>query len=774
MEPRDVPVSLALAALSATVGLAFGRVFAGERWIAPLVVAAVLPHVLAALARALRQPPAVELTASASALVLSILIAAPGGPDPGAVLDRVRAGWAVVRVHSVPLPPRAGIIVLAAVVVWVVAASSDALAFRRDASLGAVAPGVVVVIWCIALGTQEDRWLSVGAFGVAVVVFLALQHQRLLERHRTHLGPTRAVLDSPRLLVVGVLAGTLAVGMGIAGAVALPGADRPLVDTEGLGERGGGARSYRTQVPPLLDVGDKLRQQDVQQLFTVQADEADYWRITALDEYRSDAGGQWALTAEGEDAVGTGLDERVPRDALVQRYTIGPLSERWMPAAYRPVRVSRPETLVVRASSTLVTGRDSVAGLQYRVTSATPRRNVDAADPGPVAKVPRELAQYTELPGDLSPVVADTARSVTAGLDAPIEQATALRDFFRSGAFTYDPEVRLGDDEAAVGAFLRDRRGFCVQFATAYALMARALGIPARVAVGFTPGTRDEATGTFTVTNHDAHAWPEIWLAGLGWTNLFDPTPPSDLPGGSGLGTEPAPVTPTTTATTPPTTTGSPATAPPSSVPGGSAPQSQPRDGGVRITAENTAESGGGALWPLLVPAAVLALFLAPIAAVLISKRRRRSRRRASPDARHAIVGAWHELIDTLTDHRIPTSASETPYELAARVPADAGDDAGPALHSLAEVYTHARYATEPPRSSRATEAWRDVDEVRRALDAGQGLLARLRARLSPRTLGRSTRDDDLVSVSTEASDRGAGTLRRSESTHGGDQELAG
>ena len=205
--------------------------------------------------------------------------------------------------------------------------------------------------------------------------------------------------------------------------MALPGADRPLVDTDGLGDRGGGARSYRTQVPPLLDVGDKLRQQEVQELFTVQADQADYWRITALDEYRSDAGGQWALTAEGEDAVGTGLDGSVPRDALVQRYTIGPLSERWMPAAYRPVRVSRPDTLVVRASSTLVTGRDGVAGLQYRVTSATPRRTVDAAERGAAAaEVPSELAQYTELPADLPPVVADTARSVTAGLGAPVER----------------------------------------------------------------------------------------------------------------------------------------------------------------------------------------------------------------------------------------------------------------------------------------------------------------------------------------------------------------
>jgi transglutaminase-like putative cysteine protease len=744
MEPRDLPVTAALAALSVTVALAFGQVLAGDRWVVPVVAAALLSHVVAATVRAFGRPAWMETLASAATLVIGVLVATSGGPSPVAVLDEVRAGWAVVRVHAVPLPPRTGIIVLAAVIVWVVAALADHLAFRRDAALGAIAPGVVIVIWCVALGTHDGRWLTVTGFGVAGIVFLALQHQRLLERHRTHLGPTRRVIDAPRMLVLGVVAGALAVGMGVAGAVALPGADRPLVDAEGLGNESGGARSYRTQIPPLLDVGDKLRQEDVQELFTVRAPEPDYWRITALDEYRSDAGGQWALTAEGDDAVGKGLDDPVPADALIQRYRIGPLSERWMPAAYRAVRVDKPDTLVVRASSTLVTGRDSVQGLRYRVASATPRRTLDAADRRSAAagRVPAELAPYTALPTDLPPVVAETARSVTAGLDDPIAQATALRDYFRSGEFTYDPNVALGDDEAAVAAFLRDRRGFCVQFATAYSLMARSLGIPARVAVGFTSGTRDDTTGTFSVTNHDAHAWPEVWFPGVGWTHLFDPTPASDLPGGSGLATEPPPVAPPTEAgtETPPTTAGPPATVSPSTTPEGSTPATaSPRGGGVEITTDEP-QGPGRAVWPFVVAAVLMMVVLAPLLAVLIWKQRRRARRRANADPRRAIVGAWHEAIDTLADHRIATSPSETPFELASRVPDTAGDEARPPLQSLAAVYTHAQYGSDALRGDRADAAWRDVDELRHALDAGGSTWARLRARCSPRTLGR-TRD---------------------------------
>jgi len=740
MEPRDLPVSAALAALSVTVALAFARVLDGSAWIAPLVAAAVAPHVVAALTRLLGRGSLVELGASAATLFVGVLVATPGGPDPSAVLDRVGAGWDIVHAHTVRLPPHPGIIVLAAVVVWTVAGLADFLAFRRDAALGAVAPGVVVVIWCTALGSHEDRWLTVGAFGAAAVLFLALQHQRLLDRHRTRLGPPARSIDAPRMLALGVVVGVLAIGLGVAGAVSLPDADRPLIDADGLRDDAGGARSYRTSIPPLLDVGDKLRQQDVQQLFTVAADAPDYWRITALDEYRPAAGGQWALTAEGEDAVGQGLDETVPRDALVQRYRIGPLSERWMPAAYRPVRVSRGDTLVVRASSTLVSDRP-VAGLRYTVASDTPNRSLDDVERATKASsaVPDELRQYTALPPDLPPVVAQTARDVVAGVDDPVAQATALRDYFRGGAFSYDTTVALGDDEAAVVTFLRDRRGFCVQFATAYALMARSLGVPARIAVGFTPGTLG-ADGRYSVTNHDAHAWPELWFAGVGWTHVFDPTPAADAPGGSNLPEEiaPAPSTTQTGAgtpapTTPPSVAPSPSSGDSSTPPATAAPQG----GGVEITADEPASNGGDEILPFVIGGLVVVLAVGPVLVVLAWKRRRRALRRHESDPRQAIVGAWREAMDALTDHRVATSSAETPLEIAARVPAAAGPDTAPPLRSLAAAYTEARYATTAPDAEHADAAWRDVDDFRDALDRSEGLWLRARARLSPRTLGR-------------------------------------
>jgi TgpA N-terminal domain/Transglutaminase-like superfamily/Domain of unknown function (DUF4129) len=735
---REIPAVLALALVSVTVALAFARVLAGSSYLVPLIVAVLLAHGVALACRALGRGPVVEGLASAGAALVYAAVAVAGSVSPGRVVDVARAGWTVARADAVPIRATNGTILLAVFVVWGAAAIADQLAFRRAASIGAIGPGVIVVIWCTALGTHGDRWITVAAFGVAATIFLAVQHQLLLERHRTRIGRTH-VIDAPRWIAIALIAGIVAVGLGVAGAGAVPDADKPLLHVNGLGDDTGN-RSYRTSVPPLLDVGDKLRQGAPEDLFTVAAPRPDYWRITALDQYRSVGGGQWTLTAAGNDAVGEGLDESIPKDALPQDYRIGPLGERWMPAAYRPVHSSRSDTLVVRASSTLVTGAASVSNLHYKVISATPVTELTAAQHAATAGgVPSDLRPYTSLPADVPEIVRTTAAAVTAGIDNPADKAQALRDFFRNGSFTYDPNVQLGDDEAAVAQFLTDRRGFCVQFASTYALMARSVGLPTRVAVGFTPGTLDPATGRYVVTSHDAHAWPEVWLRGVGWTHLYDPTPPSStLAGGSDLPGELPPAsttpgtnpnqqpTPTPAATTPDTT--------PSSSPAPTTPATTP-GGGVNI--QTNPPSSGGTPWLGLLAILVLLVVGAPVLIVLFLKARRRSRRRHATDPAVAITGAWREAIDALADHRVASSGSETPLELARRVPGVAGRATGPPLEEIADAYTTVRYGEHPLPAQRAEAAWDALDTLRGELSAADGLRARVRARLSPGTLRR-------------------------------------
>jgi transglutaminase-like putative cysteine protease len=735
MELRTLPVAIALAALSTTVALAFGQVFASGRYVAPLITAALLPHAIGLVVR-WRRGTALHAWIAWLVGLAVFAVVVLGDLSPATLVDRLRAGWDIVETQAVPISATDGTIALAAIVMWITAAAADDLAFWRHASIGALAPGAVVLIWIIALGDRDEQWISVAAFGVVSILFLALQHQTLLERRRTRLGDRR-ILDAPSLVVLALLVGIGAVALGVATAPALPGGERPLFEAGGLSD-GGGDESYRTTVPPLLDVGAKLTQGTEQELFTVDASGTDYWRITALDQYRSAAGGQWTLTAEGDGAVGEGLDESLPSNPLIQNYRIGTLGERWMPAAYRPVQVDGADPLVVRSSNTLVTTRPSVAGAKYRVVS----------DPGPseltanqraqaAAPAPESLAVYTELPADFPQAVRLQAEAITAGVSSSFDKALALRDFFRDGSFTYDPTVELGDDQSAISTFLLQKRGFCVQFASAYATMARSVGLPTRVAVGFTPGTRD-ADGLHRVTNWDAHAWPEVWLDGLGWTHLFDPTPPSPEPGGSDLPGEPAQTEPPpATQTTQPTETQdtTPATTP---APGDTTTATTQEPTGVTVDpGTSSTDDGGGVPWPVLAIGVLLAIVLVPAGLIVLAKSRRRSRRRAAPDPTDAIRGAWSEAVDALTDRRVSWPASDTPIEAARRVPVHAGTATAEPMAALADAYTEARYGNASPSSTTADQAWDDVDALRRALAANAPFVARVRARLDLRTLRR-------------------------------------
>ena len=104
----------------------------------------------------------------------------------------------------------------------------------------------------------------------------------------------------------------------------------------------------------------------------------------------------------------------------------------------------------------------------------------------------------------------------------------ALQDWFRT-EFTYSTDVPDGHGNSAIESFLENRVGYCEQFAGTFAAMARSLGIPARVAVGFTQGEQQD-DGTYVVLGRNAHAWPEVWFDGYGWVP-FEPTPGRGMPG---------------------------------------------------------------------------------------------------------------------------------------------------------------------------------------------------------------------------------------------------
>ncbi len=531
---------LALAALSAVAALSLARVVDSGRFALPVLGAALLPHALGALVRRRHWPVWAGVLLALVGVAAFVLLALEpstttlGLPssDTWRALDRqLTGGWHLLRTAPAPAPATDGAILLAVLAVWCMAAIADWLAFGRQATLAAISPALVFFVWTSTLGTS-DWWvlLTIG-FCVASGAFLLAQNLAVLDRRRHWLVSQSQHAARPRWLAPAALLGGAAVLVALVVAPVIPGAGSdPLLDVANAGRDDSAGHSYRPSLAPFVDIGAKLGDVNDEELFTVKASQPEYWRIAALDQYTGAGGGQWTLSAEGDGSVQVGLPSDEP-GGFEQRFAIGPLGERWLPAAYKPVAIDLDETLVVRSSDTIVADAGDVSHLRYKVVSDLPVAAGTKPDAQQLATmtepVPADIRPYTHLEQtpDIAEIKTQAEQIVdSVGAKTPYEKAKALRDFFRGPAFHYDTTVGNFDNGSAIIQFLRDKRGFCVQFASVYAVMARTLGIPARVAVGFTPGARD-AKGTYHVSSHDAHAWPELYLNGWGWTHLFDPTP---------------------------------------------------------------------------------------------------------------------------------------------------------------------------------------------------------------------------------------------------------
>jgi transglutaminase-like putative cysteine protease len=385
-----------------------------------------------------------------------------------------------------------------------------------------------------------------------------------------------------------------------------------------------------------------------------------------------------------------------------------------LPAAYRPVDINLTAARVVPDSLTLlVDSKNDLQHLVYDVDSAIPNPTQDQLRFARPSN-PRTMARNLELPSNFPRRVRTLAAQVTRNAHSPYERALALQAFFRGGAFKYTLDTNLGDSADAITKFLLETRaGFCEQFAASFAAMARSVGLPSRVAVGYQPGTLGQ-DGLYHVTNRNAHAWPEVWIEGSGWIP-FEPTPAFTEPT-LGLGTGgPKQATPNTRPGGVTTTTGTPSSSlvpptisrqpPPVSVT--APPVSKPQPHGLRNAFAIVA------LVVLVLALAVLVVF----GAVSFVQWRRRWRRRRDHDPRRRVLGAWAEALDQLRVAGVPPRPSATSLEFALRyAPAYGAGDAGPALMELARLQSAALYAREEPSEDEASEAWTQVDTIRQAI----------------------------------------------------------
>jgi len=161
-------------------------------------------------------------------------------------------------------------------------------------------------------------------------------------------------------------------------------------------------------------------------------------------------------------------------------------------------------------------------------SASYPQNILDQYTQLPLPEKAAELERTVDIPvAPVSERVRNLARTVVADAQTPYEKVVRIYDFLREN-FTYTLDAPpLAKEEEATHAFLfRTQKGYCQQFASAMAVMARINGIPSRIVAGYAPGRFSFIANRYVFRDNNAHSWVEIYFDGLGWV-AFDPTPSS-------------------------------------------------------------------------------------------------------------------------------------------------------------------------------------------------------------------------------------------------------
>jgi transglutaminase-like putative cysteine protease len=661
-----------------------------------------------------------------------------------------------------PVPGHHGVELLAAAGIGLMAVAADLLAVRLRSPAIAGLPLLALFSVPITVSARQGAIGATVAFCLGMTGYLALLAADGRERLRIWgrlvtlwqsgsdddepvRGPdTRALAASGRRI------GLAAVSLAIFIPLLLPGL-RVHKFFSGHGDAGQGSGSARIVLTdPIVQMAGMLTHGSNATVLTYHSDNPNAKYQYLQDQVLNYApnGSTWlpVLPSEGNQlSPGGSLPPipylsyaAIPAQSFHTRITVNsgvtgyssPLT--FLPVPYAPQDVQIPDGWQVDPSTLMVfLPHGQLSGLNYRVTSddiepTVPQLEQAKAPPAPIAR------QYLPFPSPARKQLLALAQQITAGDKTAIQKALALQAWFLgAGHFTYSLNVHLRNDTQGLVDFLtKTRSGYCQQFAFAMAALARVLGIPARVAVGYTAGTPvgPASRDNWKVTEADAHAWPELFFQGAGWLR-FEPTPG----GAGGQGTATVPVYAQTNTTTGPSTSG-PGVKPVGTSGSGKVGTGKDTSLGRRVLPgqgdSGTKSSTHGSSVP------VAAIAIAVLALIAVTPRttrtvvRRRRWQAASGDNGRAHA-AWRELHDDLADYGIGWRVSESPRAVSRRLATTLGLDAAGqlALDRVARAEERARYAkvAQAPESLRA-----DVDTIRRAVAATSSPATRWRARLLP------------------------------------------
>jgi transglutaminase-like putative cysteine protease len=793
---------LTLVAAGATVlaSLPLASVF--ERWswlISSLLVVGAMTAT-AVLLRSVRAPGWAPTVGMIGAYIVTLTWLFSDGkallglvPTPATIErfnDLLASAGVTIRESGVPVADEDGLLFLAAIGVGAVLLSVDlaAVVARRPAIAGIP----MIAIYLVPVGTHTSS-VSFLAFVCTAAAFLWLlatdnvDRVRRFGRRFTGDGRDIDVWEPSPLAAAGRRLAVIGVAVAVILPIAVPGMTTGLLDRfgtgvgDGLGTGSGQGRPGNVNLFSYLQ-GALVRERAYDMVkVTTNDPNPFYLRFAVAEDLNNNGfvnrpwsqGRSLSSITQPPQAAANGVTYKA-HQAQVE---IVQFNEQVLPFYPQLARVDRLDGgnnwLYDQRAGVVYSKRTNAKGRKYTFSFVHAEFTPDALRTARDLPAEDQVRQaYTAFP-DVK-LVKDTALNLIKGKTNQYDKVRAIYDFFApSNGFTYSLTTVKGNSGSDMVDFISEggRKGYCEQYAAAMAWMVRAVGIPSRVAFGWTRGT-NKKDNTYTLTNFNLHAWTEVYFDGFGWVP-FDATPAGDIAGSAPSAWAPDPAQPAGSVIAPdPDDLRASAGA----SGGASAPATNQFGGNDAALGGDSGSGRDSAKWPYFVLAGLLVVLVLLLMPALrrASLRRRRwpggkddggaagggggggsggdppvsvdsdgggrelvgaasGHRRAKRDA-HA---AWDELVDTMIDYRVEIDPAETPRLTADRLITDLymSSDAATGVKTLSRAEERARYARSPLVDVDLATPLRDVrSALRYAVSRRTRLIATL---LPPSVLAR-------------------------------------
>ena len=726
-----------MAAVAVTVPL-YGGCFGTDGFLGPLLGAALLGGAVALLSTARRWGAwrtTVAVLVGALLLIVAVLTPTasagiPTGQTWQALRDGLIGGWLRLLTSGVPMDVTPTLLLTPVLATYGCALAAAAAALRTQRVLLPAAPALLALVAALTFGASlltpslalTGGWLMlvagtvllranrVGSQGLHLSREAALAVGLDLAAMRRHALLGRLAFGAPMAVAVVVV--------GVAATAVLPIADGAhRLDLRTLVSQ---PFSVDEAITPLATVQSQQVADPPQPLFTVRAEGArtHLIRVAVLDDFD---GATWTPRVDFLPA-----GHLLPADPLLDggspitlRVNVTRLDSPFLPVAGTPQAVDGHDLGYGPQSAMLVAHAGTTAPLEYTVTGAVGAYETMPAD-ATVAS-PANAADYLALPPPPA-VLTEIATRITAGAFTPYGKLLLLAAYLR--AQPYDLTARPGHSYGAITRMLArarpgDENGFDEQHASAFAVLARILGIPSRVAVGYVVDPSRLVSGQdVVVTSRNAHAWAEVPIQGFGWV----PFETVDL-------------------------TSTPVTVAPQDE---QAAPSLDRAGPIQVSNDAGVSSGDAAAGADAGVAAilrgvavggfvVLLIVLLTAALVIGEKARRRWRRRQARTPTLRVLGAWREVEDRLIERGVRSPPSASAAETAAAAAHDLGPVAA-AAGQLVPIMGTTLYGPEEPDLVTVRDAWKAENELRAALSRSRPWPRRVLTALDPRPIIRLPR----------------------------------